>query len=147
MIDIDTASSANILGDAIRRLSDTRLALAAGADAAKKGVQRNFDQERSGKGPWKDLEKSTIKDRRKVNLGPKPILYRGGKYLGDKKPGRILRETFDQDSPLELDDEKAVIGSKDFRVEFLAKDRPIVALQKDDERAVFDAMTEKLTRG
>jgi len=151
MIEITGASQGNVFGDALRRLSNSKAAMDAAVVAAKAGIQHNFASERSGAGPWTALEQSTVEDRAKSGLGPKPIYYRGGRYVNKRrKPDRILRQTFDQDSPLEVSDTHAVIGSRDFRVASLKEIRPqdsITALQEEDQRKVFDALIDTLTRG
>lgn len=132
-------------GDTRRRLRDRRPALLAAAKVAVEGIERNFASQRSGAGPWAPLERDTVKDRARAGLGPTPILYRGGKYAkGQRRPARVLRDTFRQDSPLSIDDDGVTIGSRDERVGGLSDKRPILILQEQDDRKMMRVLGDTL---
>lgn len=141
---ISGKSDGNVFGEMLGRLEQRQEAVRAGVQAAQKGIQHNFDTQSSGDGPWKDLHPQTVKDRAKVGLGPRPILYRGGRYPQGRKnrPTRILRQTF---TDVQVDKDEGSVSSSDPRASVLDEQRPIVKLQQQDVEAVFKAMTNRLT--
>ena len=135
-------------GDTRRRLANRRPALLAAAKVAVQGIERNFATQRSGAGAWKELADRTVDERQAAGLGRRPILYRGGKYAtGQARPARVLRDSFRQDSPLSIDDDSVVVGSRDPRADSLAAARPMVILQEQDDRAMMRALGDALLGG
>lgn len=129
----------------IEKQLTAELGIIAAIAEVEQGIRENFERERAGDRPWKDLTRRTELERRRKRLPTRPILYRGKGPTGPGADRRVLRDA--------MTSEEAVVRRgqslfathpvpDDPRYRGLARTRPMVVMSRERVDAIRQAVQD-----